>query len=53
MAKEIEVFGFDELEKAFLRCEKRYPNEADALLMRRDRRSTKRSSPSLPSGRES
>ena len=33
MAKEIEVFGFEEVEKAFLRCEKRYPNEADALLM--------------------
>ena len=33
MAKEINVFGFDELEKAFAKCEKRYPNEADALLM--------------------
>ncbi|MGN0181214.1 MAG: HK97 gp10 family phage protein [Candidatus Ornithomonoglobus sp.] len=33
MAKQIDVFGFDELEKAFKRCEKRYPNEADALLM--------------------
>lgn len=33
MAKHIDVFGFEELEKAFKRCEKRYPNEADALLM--------------------
>ena len=33
MAKQIDVFGFEELEKAFKRCEKRYPNEADALLM--------------------
>lgn len=29
----LEVFGFDELEKAFERCGKRYPDEADALLM--------------------
>lgn len=28
-----DVFGFDELEKAFNRLEKRYPNEADRLLM--------------------
>ena len=33
MAKSIDVFGFDELQKAFERCEKRYPNQADALLM--------------------
>ena len=33
MARTIDVFGFDELEKAFKRCEKRYPNEADAFLM--------------------
>lgn len=33
MAKTVDVFGFDELEKAFKRCEKRYPNEADAFLM--------------------
>lgn len=33
MAKNVDVFGFEELEKAFKRCEKRYPNEADALLM--------------------
>ncbi|MBQ3462851.1 MAG: HK97 gp10 family phage protein, partial [Clostridia bacterium] len=33
MARTVDVFGFDELEKAFKRCEKRYPNEADAFLM--------------------
>lgn len=33
MARNVDVFGFDELEKAFKRCEKRYPNQADALLM--------------------
>jgi len=33
MANDIDVFGFDELEKAFKRCEKNYPNQADAFLM--------------------
>lgn len=33
MARNVDVFGFDELQKAFERCEKRYPNQADALLM--------------------
>ena len=33
--KSVDVFGFDELEKAFKRIEKRYPNQADALLMTR------------------
>jgi hypothetical protein len=33
MAKNVDVFGFDELQKAFERCEKKYPNQADALLM--------------------
>lgn len=28
-----DIFGFDELKKAFERCEKKYPNQADALLM--------------------
>lgn len=31
--KNVDVFGFDELEKAMKRCEKRYPNQADAFLM--------------------
>lgn len=33
MAKNVDVFGFDELEKAFKKCEKKYPDQADALLM--------------------
>lgn len=33
MARNVDVFGFDELENAFKRCEKRYPNAADAFLM--------------------
>lgn len=33
MARQVDVFGFDELQKAFERCEKRYPDQADALLM--------------------
>ena len=33
MAKTVDVFGFDELEKAFKRIEQRYPNQADAMLM--------------------
>ncbi len=28
-----DVFGFEEMEKAFARVKKRYPNDADALLM--------------------
>lgn len=37
-----DVFGFDELEKAFKRCEKRYANEADALLMAAGRQVNKK-----------
>lgn len=33
MAKQVDVFGFDELKKAFEKCEKRYHDQADALLM--------------------
>ncbi len=33
MARNVDVFGFDELEKAMKRCEKNYPNQADAFLM--------------------
>ena len=33
MAKNVDVFGFDELEKAFNRMEKKYPDKADAMLM--------------------
>ena len=40
--KAADVFGFDELEKAFTRCEKRYPNETDALLMAAGRQVNKK-----------
>ena len=40
--KAVDVFGFDELEKAMKRCEKRYPNEADALLMAAGRQVNKK-----------
>ena len=32
-ARNIDVFGFDELEKAMKQCEKNYPSQADAFLM--------------------
>lgn len=32
MAKEVDVFGFDELTKAFVRMERRYAVESDAML---------------------
>lgn len=37
-----DVFGFDELEKAFKQCEKKYPDAADALLMAQGRQTNKR-----------
>lgn len=33
MARNVDVFGFDELEKAFNRVQKKYPDKADAMLM--------------------
>lgn len=42
MARNTDVFGFDELEKAFKRCEKNYPNAADAFLMAEGRAVNKR-----------
>ncbi|MCH5186149.1 MAG: HK97 gp10 family phage protein, partial [Oscillospiraceae bacterium] len=48
MAKTVDVFGFDELEKAFKRCEKRYPNEADALLMAQGQAVNKRTKALTP-----
>ena len=32
MAKEVDVFGFDELQKAFVRMERKYAVESDAML---------------------
>ena len=48
MARTIDVFGFDELEKAFKRCEKRYPNEADAFLMAQGQAVNKRTKALTP-----
>lgn len=39
--KQVDVFGFDELEKAFKRCEKKYPDSADAFLMAAGRQTNK------------
>lgn len=33
MARDKDVFGFDELKKSFKNLEKKYPDQADALLM--------------------
>lgn len=48
MAHNVDVFGFDELEKAFKRCEKRYPNEADAFLMAQGQAVNKRTKALTP-----
>lgn len=48
MARNIDVFGFDELEKSFKRCEKRYPNEADAFLMAQGQAVNKRTKSLTP-----
>ena len=42
MAVKKDLFGFDELEKSFIKLEKRYPNQADALLMAMGRQVNKR-----------
>lgn len=42
------MFGFDELEKAFKRCEKRYPSEADAFLMAQGQAVNKRTKALTP-----
>lgn len=48
MAVNKELFGFDELEKAFNRTIKRYPNEADALLMAQGQAVTKSTKSKTP-----
>ena len=48
MAKTVDVFGFDELKKAFERCEKRYPDYADALLMAQGQAVNKRTKALTP-----
>lgn len=48
MAKQVDVFGFDELEKAFKKCEKRYPDQANALLMAQGQAVNKRTKALTP-----
>lgn len=48
MAKDKDVFGFDELEKSFKRLEKRYPNQADALLMTEGQATSKKTKALTP-----
>ncbi len=48
MARNVDVFGFDELEKAFKRCESKYPNQADAFLMAQGQAVNKRTKALTP-----
>lgn len=48
MARDKDVFGFEELEKTFKRFEKRYPNQADALLMAQGQAANKRTKALTP-----
>ena len=48
MARNIDVFGFDELEKAMKQCEKNYPSQADAFLMAEGRAINKRTKSLTP-----
>ena len=47
-ARNIDVFGFDELEKAMKQCEKNYPSQADAFLMAEGRAVNKRTKSLTP-----
>ena len=46
-----EVFGFDELEKAFLRMEKKYPDKVDAMLAAQGRVATNKTKSRTPVGK--
>lgn len=48
MAKDKDVFGFDELEKSFKNLTKKYPNHADAMLMAQGRAVNKRTKALTP-----
>lgn len=48
MAKNVDVFGFDELEKAFNRVQKKYPDKADAMLMALGQAANKRTKALTP-----
>ena len=48
MARNVDVFGFDELEKAFNRVQKKYPDKADAMLMALGQAANKRTKALTP-----
>lgn len=50
MAKNVDVFGFDELLKDFKKVEKNYPNKADALLAAYGKATLKRTKALTPIG---
>jgi hypothetical protein len=51
MAKNEDVFGFDELSKAFHKLGHKYPNEADALLMAQGQAVNKQTKAQTPIGK--
>lgn len=51
MAKDKDVFGFEELTKSFQKLEKKYPNQADAMLMAQGRAVTNKTKSQTPVGK--
>jgi len=51
MAKDKDVFGFEELTKSFQKLEKQYPNKADAMLMAQGRAVTNKTKSNTPVGK--
>ena len=51
MANDYEVFGFDELEAAFKKMEKKYPEKAEALLAAQGRLATNKTKARTPVGK--
>ena len=50
MATDDGTFGFDELQKAFNRIEKKYPNKVDAMLAAQGRVATNKTKSKTPVG---
>ena len=51
MATDDGTFGFDELQKAFSRIEKKYPDKVDAMLAAQGRLVTNRTKSKTPVGK--
>jgi len=51
MAKDKDVFGFDELAKSFEKMEKKYPNAADRMLAAQGRAVTNKTKSLTPTGK--